>query len=88
LKDEKKKDNRETRQRKTRIAWARSLSNTEVCSILQNKLLEVRSTSPRKHEVSMIEELVHEIKHRISEYTKLSGELPKKEVEDDEESEN
>jgi hypothetical protein len=46
-----------------RIAWARSLSNTEVVYILQMKLLESRAAG--RTEVVLLNELVHEIKHRL-----------------------
>jgi len=86
MKDEKKKekkDIREKSQQKTRIAWARSLTNNEICSVLQNKLLESRASYPRKYEIYLIEELAHEIKHRLSEYTRMNGDLPQKENEDE-----
>lgn len=48
----------------TRIKWARGLSNIQICDFLQGKLLESRAT--RGTEVPLLNELVHEIKHRLS----------------------
>jgi hypothetical protein len=48
----------------TRIKWARGLSNDEMCDFLQGKLLEARAE--RSSQVSLLTELVHEIKHRLS----------------------
>ena len=47
-----------------RIAWARSLSNEEIGELLQMKLLESRAT--RRTKVSLLNELVHEIKFRLT----------------------
>lgn len=47
-----------------RIVWARGLSDKEIGDLLQMKLLESRAA--RRTEVPLLNELVHEIKHRIS----------------------
>jgi hypothetical protein len=47
-----------------RIAWARSLSNDDIGELLQMKLLEARAG--RKTRVVLLNELVHEIKFRLS----------------------
>lgn len=46
-----------------RITWARSLSDRDIVSLLQMKLLEARAD--RGTHVPLLSELVHEIKHRI-----------------------
>ena len=46
-----------------RITWARGLSNQEVSDLLQMKLLESRAE--RSAHVSLLNELVHEIKYRL-----------------------
>lgn len=48
----------------TRIKWARGLSNDDICDYLQGKLLESRAD--RNTTVPLLNELVHEIKHRLS----------------------
>ena len=48
----------------TRIKWARGLSNDDICDFLQGKLLESRAD--RNTTVPLLNELVHEIKHRLS----------------------
>lgn len=48
----------------TRIRWARGLSNDDMCDFLQGKLLESRAD--RQSSVALLNELVHEIKHRLS----------------------
>ncbi len=48
----------------TRIKWARGLSNDDICDFLQGKLLEARAE--RTSQVPLLNELVHEIKHRLS----------------------
>ena len=47
-----------------RIKWARGLSNDDICDYLQGKLLESRAD--RATSVPLLNELVHEIKHRLS----------------------
>ena len=48
----------------TRVTWARSLTNGDIASLLQMKLLESRVM--RKTKVVLLNELVHEIKYRLS----------------------
>lgn len=48
----------------TRIVWARSLSNRDIAGLLQMKLLETRAR--RESHVDLLQELVHEIKFRLS----------------------
>jgi hypothetical protein len=48
----------------TRIKWARGMSNDDICDFLQGKLLESRAE--RGSSVALLNELVHEIKHRLS----------------------
>jgi hypothetical protein len=48
----------------TRIVWARSLSNGAITELLQMKLLESRAG--RGTHVELLNELVHEIKYRLS----------------------
>jgi len=57
-------DRSRTSPTQTRIKWARGLSNDDVCDFLQGKLLESRAD--RQSSVSLLNELVHEIKHRLS----------------------
>lgn len=47
-----------------RIKWARGLSNDDICDYLQGKLLESRAD--RATTVPLLNELVHEIKHRLT----------------------
>jgi len=47
-----------------RITWARGLSNQEISDLLQMKLLETRAE--RGTQVSLLNELVHEIKFRLA----------------------
>lgn len=47
-----------------RIIWARSLSNEDISDLLQMKLLESRAE--RGTQVSLLNELVHEIKFRLN----------------------
>ena len=47
----------------TRIVWARGLSNDEIAGLLQMKLLESRVR--RGTRVTLLNELVHEIKFRL-----------------------
>jgi len=46
-----------------RITWARGLSDREIAGLLQMKLLESRVS--RGTHVELLNELVHEIKHRL-----------------------
>jgi len=46
-----------------RITWARGLSDQEIVGLLQMKLLESRAR--RVTRVGLLNELVHEIKHRF-----------------------
>lgn len=48
----------------SRIEWARSLTNEEICAILQSRLLESRAAKDSK--ALILNELVHEIKYRLS----------------------
>lgn len=47
----------------TRIVWARGLTDQEIVGLLQMKLLESRAR--RGTRVGLLNELVHEIKHRL-----------------------
>ena len=47
-----------------RITWARGLSNQEIADLLQMKLLESRAI--RGTECNLLNELVHEIKFRLT----------------------
>jgi hypothetical protein len=47
----------------TRIVWARGLTNDDICGLLQMKLLESRARHVTR--VGLLNELVHEIKHRL-----------------------
>lgn len=67
----------------TRIEWARSLSNDQMDAVLQDALLKTRSTIPRVHDVILLEEVVHEIKSRLSRYYDVLGALPSEESEDE-----
>jgi len=49
---------------KRRIDWARSLTNEEICVIIQSALHESRSA--KESRVSLLNELAHEIRHRLS----------------------
>ncbi len=57
-------DRRTTTPTQTRIKWARGMSNDDICDFLQGKLLESRAD--RGVYVPLLNELVHEIKHRLS----------------------
>ena len=57
-------ETRKTSPTQTRIKWARGLSNDDICDFLQGKLLESRAE--RESRVPLLNELVHEIKHRLS----------------------
>ena len=67
----------------TRITWARSLSNIQFDALLQDALLKTRASNPRTHDVVILEELVHELKSRLSRYTEIMGELPKEDEDED-----
>ena len=49
---------------KRRIDWARGLSNEGICIILQSELHEARSA--KRSSTKILNELVHEIRHRLS----------------------
>lgn len=66
-----------------RIEWARALSNEQMDALLQEALLKTRATSPRTHEVTLLEEVVHELKSRLRRYNEIMGELPQKEEEEE-----
>lgn len=51
-------------QRTRRIQWARGMTNDEIADFLQGKLMEARAS--RDSCVPLLQELVHEIKHRLS----------------------
>ena len=57
------KNDRLEEHKKTRITWARGLTNYEIGGLLQMKLLESRASGGT--EVNLINELVHEIKKRL-----------------------
>lgn len=48
----------------TRIVWARGLTDQDIADLLQMKLLESRAE--RGSQVSLLNELVHEIKFRLA----------------------
>lgn len=56
----------------TRIVWARALSDQEIVGLLQMKLLESRAR--RGTRVGLLNELVHEIKHRLEKGSRRRGE--------------
>lgn len=56
----------------TRIVWARGLSDQEIVGLLQMKLLESRAR--RGTRVGLLNELVHEIKHRLEKGSRRRGE--------------
>lgn len=60
-----------------RISWSQGLRNNDIINILQCKLMEARAPSPQRTEVDLLPELVHEIKHRLTEYDRMMGDLPK-----------
>lgn len=60
-----------------RISWSQGLKNNDIINILQCKLMEARAPSPQRTEVDLLPELVHEIKHRLTEYDRMIGDLPK-----------
>lgn len=47
-----------------RIRWAQGLSNLQICDILQEKLMTSRAQNGM--EVSLLNELAHEIKFRLT----------------------
>jgi len=47
-----------------RIEWARSLTNEEICVIIQSALHESRSA--KESRISLLNELAHEIRYRLS----------------------
>jgi hypothetical protein len=49
--------------RSKRIAWARGMENEEIATVLQNELMKARAENSTS--VSLLMELVHEIKHRL-----------------------
>lgn len=59
-----------------RIDWARSLTNEQMDSLLQNALLFARGANPRTHDVVLLEEVVHELKSRLRRYDELMGPPP------------
>jgi len=72
-----------------RISWSQGMKNKDIINILQCKLMEARAPHPQRTEVDLLPELVHEIKHRLTEYDLIMGDLPKskrrphEELEDD-----
>ncbi len=62
-----------------RIEWARSLTNEQMESLLQNALLCARGATPRTHEIVLLEEVVHELKSRLVRYHKCMGPAPEPE---------
>lgn len=77
-----------------RISWSQGLKNNDIINILQCKLMEARAPHPQLTEVELLPELVHEIKHRLTEYDRMMGDLPKAkrksydDYEDDEDGED
>ncbi len=59
-----------------RIEWARSLTNAQMESLLQDALLRSRAEQPRNHQVILTEEVVHELKSRLQRYDSTTGPPP------------
>ncbi len=86
---------RKTKPRETvNIGFARSLSSSHLCTILQLELIRARSQKPPATEVNLPTEIVHDIKFRLRYYERFHGEVDRKKFfardepsEDDEESE-
>lgn len=75
-----------------RIDWARSLNNEQMEALLQDALLRTRASSPRTHDVVLLEEVVHELKSRLKRYDEVMGPPPPakrrgEEYEDDDDDE-
>lgn len=69
---------RELRWASTRIEWARSLTNEQMEALLQEALLKARAATPREYTVTLLEEIVHELKSRLDRYNEIMGGLPPK----------
>ena len=61
--DDRKYDDKKPTPTQVRINWARGMHNDDICDFLQGKLLEARAD--RGTHVGLLNELVHEIKHRL-----------------------
>lgn len=61
------------------IEWARSLSNEEMITLLQDALVRCRGKQPRTNEVVLTEQVVHELKNRLTKYHNLLGPLGEEE---------
>ena len=57
------------------IEWARSLSNEQMVALLQDALVRCRAQHPNTHEVVLTEQVVHELKNRLTQYDKVMGPL-------------
>jgi len=66
-----------------RIEWARSLSNDQMDAVLQDALLKTRAMAPRTYDVTLLEEVVHEIKSRLNRYHEIMGDLPRLDEDDE-----
>ncbi len=72
--DPKKRKARET----VNIEFARSLSSSHLCTILQLELIRARSQKPPAAEVTLPAEIVHDIKFRLRYYERFHGEVDRK----------
>ena len=61
------------------IEWARSLSNEQMVALLQDALVRCRARHPNTHEVILTEQVVHELKNRLTKYHDLLGPLGEEE---------
>ena len=78
-----KGDKKPKKPRKTvNIQFARSLSSKELCALLQEKLVLARGQDPQLSEVSLMTEIVHDIKFRLTHYAHQFGEVDRSIYED------
>lgn len=76
-------DKKQKKPRKTvNIQFARSLSSKELNALLQEKLVLARSQEPAAAEVSLMTEIVHDIKFRLMHYARQFGEVDRSIYED------
>jgi len=61
------------------IQFARGLSSNELIALLQEKLIIARNQTPKATEISLITELVHDIKFRLGYYARVYGEVDRDE---------
>lgn len=64
------------------IQFARSLNSKELCALLQEKLVLARGQEPQAAEVSLMTEIVHDIKFRLTHYAHQFGEVDRSIYED------